>query len=1053
MSLNYKKLTPIEHVLKRPNVYIGNVTPETAELFLYNETSTLFEKKMVSFVPGLLKLFDEVLSNAIDHSKRTLKVPVTEIKVKISEGVISVYNNGTGIPLELNSENVYVPEMIFSELMTGSNYDDDSERYLVGTNGLGVKLAGIFSDYFKITCVTENKKYVQIFKDNLRFKSKPKITECKGKVLDSVNIEFKINTPYFGCEFPTDILISKAILSSCVLKDLKKYSVNGSSYKCKDLKVFYKKYFNIGNGNVNSNVVYIKSNDWEILLSPSCTKKEQISFVNGEQTLLGGKHVKYIFDTLTTGINKKYKTVNVTSSEISDVCSLFLIAEINQPSFDSQTKDYLNTPPSKFGKTPVLSDTFIKQFIASDMYSAILERQSQKQTAKLSKMDGKKKNKISGIPKLDDANFAGTKKSTNCTLYLTEGDSAKTFVISGFSVIGRDFNGVFPLRGKMLNAREATKKQLLENAEIANIKKIIGLEQNKVYTDTSSLRYSKICIVADQDLDGFHCLSLIFNMIHFFWPELLKLGFISYMNTALVKGTNVSGKRISFYSEKEYQKFTGKLKDVKYFKGLGSSTKIEAQESFKNPNLVKLNWSEACEKAILLAFQKSCIPDRKEWLTKYNVLEEPEERADTFDTFVNNKLVQFSSYDCVRSIPDLVDGLKPSQRKILFVVLKRNITSEIKVAQLGASVSEQTKYHHGENSLFGAIVNMAQDFCGSNNMNLLEPCGQFGSRLLSGSDSASPRYIFTRMNENTKYLFPRSDLGILDYKIEEGVQIEPIRFYPTLPVVLINGTQGIGSGYSTFVPCFNPEDIKVAIKCILNGTEPKKLIPWYKNFKGSIVPKGTNFEMTCEFQVKDDTIVITEIPVGTSITQFKELLESIESIVILKNNSTENSVYFEIKCTGSVNHITDLKVKLKLEKKISCDNMHLFHNGKLRKFDTPLDILKTFTADRIEFLKRKKEFDLKVLAESLEETEYFIRFISEIISEKIIVYKKTKKETTTLLLSHNYPEHIIPRLMSSNMYSFSEESILEYNQKKLKLEKELQVLKNNTPKDLFLASI
>jgi len=1037
----YSKLTPIEHVLKRPTVYIGSITPEIKTILNYNSGKLQYTEKTV--VPGLLKLFDEVIGNVIDQTNRKLKVPVTEIKVDINSDYISVYNNGTGIPFYENG--VCVPEMIFSELLSGSNYNDKEDRYLIGLNGLGIKLVGIFSEYFEIELVTNSQKYVQRFTDNLRTKSKIKITNSKKQ--DSVQVKFKLNTDYFKCDLPISEFITKCILLLPILNKDIKLTVNNIKYKTIELKTFISQFIEIP----KSEIIYFEQFDWKVAIFPGA--KKQISFVNGELTELGGKHVDYIFGLLAKEINGK-KKYSITASEIQNSCVLYLISKINQPQFNSQTKDYLNTSPSKFGISISIPNSFVNSFIKSSIFSSILEKKQDKENSKLSKLDGKKKTRIS-VPKLDDANFAGTKKSNDCTLFLTEGDSAKTFVVSGFSIIKRDYNGVFPLRGKMLNAREATKKQLLENSEISSLKKILGLEQFKKYTSTDSLRYGKICIVADQDLDGFHCLSLVFNMIHYFWPELLALGFISYMNTPLIKGT-FKGQRISFYSEKEYLEFKNNLTDIKYFKGLGSSTKLEAQECFKNSGktTVNLSWSDKCEKAVQLAFNKNCVLDRKIWLTNYNVLESPGTLANTFDTFINNKLVQFSSYDCVRSIPDLVDGLKPSQRKVMYIILKKNITKEIKVAQLGASCAEQTNYKHGENSLFGTIINMAQDYPGSNNMNLLEPCGQFGSRLLLGSDSASPRYIFTRMNENTKKLFLLEDLksDLLEYLVEENQTIEPIRFYPTLPIVLVNGTQGIGSGFSSNVPQFNPQDIIDAIKCVLNKKKPQKLVPWYRNFTGTIEPilDTNNFEMICKPKISGLKLIISEIPIGIGITNFKENLEELQTelnFIIKKNESTENSVYFELLFESKIN-IDIVMKKFKLTKKISLDNMHLFLNGKLKKFDTVLDILENWIKEKIKFITKKKKLILQEFSHDIHFLNYKIKFISDIISEKLIIFKKPKKEIYELM-TKDFPEDVIPKLLGMNILVFSLEEIkkLENQLKSLMQEKEL--LDSKSIKTLF----
>ena len=165
--------------------------------------------------------------------------------------------------------------------------------------------------------------------------------------------------------------------------------------------------------------------------------------------------------------------------------------------------------------------------------------------------------------------------------------------------------------------------------------------------------------------------------------------------------------------------------------------------------------------------------------------------------FINKEMIHFSIYDCERSIPNLMDGLKTSLRKILYSSFKKNLTTEIKVAQFSGYVSEQSGYHHGEASLNGAIVGMAQDYVGSNNINLLLPNGQFGTRLQGGKDSASERYIFTQLNQITRYIYRKEDDPVLEYLEDDGDPVEPRYYVPIVPMVLVNGGKGIGTGFST----------------------------------------------------------------------------------------------------------------------------------------------------------------------------------------------------------------------------------------------------------------
>ena len=370
---------------------------------------------------------------------------------------------------------------------------------------------------------------------------------------------------------------------------------------------------------------------------------------------------------------------------------------------------------------------------------------------------GKKQTKLKGIPKLEDANNAGTKNSIDCTLILTEGDSAKSLAVSGLGVVGRDKYGVFPLKGKVLNVREATHKQILENAEINNLIKILGLQYKKKYEsveDLKSLRYGRLMIMTDQDQDGSHIKGLLINFLHHNWPSLLRLPFLEEFITPIVKatkGTGASAKSLSFYSLPEFEEWKSNTENwptyrIKYYKGLGTSTSQEAKGYFSDMQRHRILFhhdGDQDDYAILMAFSKKHVEQRKEWLTSWMeeckrrrelglpelYLYEKDTKRVSYRDFVNKELVLFSNMDNERSIPSLMDGFKPGQRKVLFTCIKRNDKKEIKVAQLAGSVAEHSAYHHGEASLMGTIIGLAQDFIGSNNINLLLPNGQFGTRL------------------------------------------------------------------------------------------------------------------------------------------------------------------------------------------------------------------------------------------------------------------------------------------------------------------------------------
>ena len=448
--------------------------------------------------------------------------------------------------------------------------------------------------------------------------------------------------------------------------------------------------------------------------------------------------------------------MKITPAIIKDNLVFFVNSVIENPAFSSQTKDTLTTKVVKFGSSYKVNDAFIKKLMKSGIMNLAIQLAKVKEESQIKKQDGSKTVRLKGIPKLEDANFAGGKKSKNCALILTEGDSAKAFAMAGLAVIGRNNYGVFPLKGKLLNVREASVKQRMGNEEIANLSKIIGFKHNVDYKkdeEYDKLRYGKIIILTDQDVDGSHIKGLLINYIQCLYPGLVERnGFITSLSTPIVKAFKGKEEKI-FYNLTEYDKWKeGKTNwKIKYYKGLGTSTSKEAKEYFHNieSKLVLYKWSDDEDlNAITLAFEKSRADDRKKWLLNYDkdeILENSEKNV-SYENFINLELKHFSNDDNMRSIPCMIDGLKPSQRKILFGSYLRNLDKdEVKVSQLAGFVSDKACYHHGEASLMGAIVGMAQNYVGSNNVNILVPNGQFGTRLKGGKDSASPRYIWTQI--------------------------------------------------------------------------------------------------------------------------------------------------------------------------------------------------------------------------------------------------------------------------------------------------------------------
>ena len=758
LAHKYQKLDQREHVLKRPNMYIGNVDVDSCDTWVFNAEENKMEKRTLHYIPGLYKIFDEILVNAVDHCTRLKTIreddvnPVKNIKIAIDKatGWIEVFNDGDGIEVEKHPEHhIYIPELIFGHLLTSANYDDKEERTIGGQNGLGSKACNIFSKEFCLETVDARRKkiYKQTWKDNMSEKTTPEIKSCSKKPYTL--IRFLPDYAKFKQEGMSqdmyDMMVKRAYDTCAVTTSEVNVFLNGTKLEYKTFEKYVDLY--LGSKSEHPRVYEQIDDRWEVVASFNDDGGfQQVSFVNGIWTIRGGKHVEYMSNQLVKKLidyaQKKKKDIAIKPQYLKDNLIVFVKSVIVNPNFDSQTKETLTTPYTKFGSKPELSDAFIQKMFKTGIIEKAISIGTALDTKSLKKTDGKKRSTISGIPSLDDANWAGTSRSRECTLILTEGLSAKTMAIAGISVVGRDKWGVFPLRGKVMNVKDAATKKIYENQEISNLKKILGLESGKEYTTLEDLRYGRIMCMVDADDDGSHIKGLIFNLFHTLWPSLMcteGFEFMCSLVTPIVKVSKGKEKH-SFYCLNDHEQWkkannNGAGWTLKYYKGLGSASEEEAVEYFTNMRDVCYRWTSNAEgsspsnESLDLAFNKARADDRKKWLSTYDktrVLDYKDKEV-SYEDFIHKELIHFSNYDLERSIPNMCDGLKVSQRKIMYCCFKRQLwDKEIRLAQLASYVSEHSAYHHGEASLQMALTAMAQDFVGSNNINLLKPIGQFG---------------------------------------------------------------------------------------------------------------------------------------------------------------------------------------------------------------------------------------------------------------------------------------------------------------------------------------
>jgi len=1111
LSETYQSKTDKQHVLDNPDTYTGPMEMTEYDTFVYDEASQSIIAKKLEIIPGLYKLFDEGIVNCRDHVKRMESaiaakkenvLPVSKINISISDdGTITMRNDGNGIDIVKHPENdLWIPEMIFGHLRTSTNYNKDEKKIIGGKNGFGFKLVLIWSTWGKIETIDHVRglAYTQEFVDNLNEIKKPKITKSKRKPYTEV--VFKPDYKRLGMDNLTPDMINlfkrRVYDIAAVTNKSVKVSLNDVQIPVQN----YQKYVDMYIGSkAETKRIYESANDrWEYAVCLS--KKEefvQVSKVNGIFTSKGGKHVEYIMNQIVRKLSayiKKKKKIDVKAATIKEQLMLFVRCDIENPTFDSQTKDYMTTPISKFGSSCEVSDKFIDNIAKMGVMDAACALTEVKENNNAKKTDGTKTKSVRGIPKLIDANLAGTKDSDKCVLILCEGDSAKAGIVSGLSKEDRAYYGVYPLKGKLRNVRGEAPKCFADNKEINEIKKIMGLETKFIYTAETArkkLRYGKIVFMTDQDLDGSHIKGLGINLFDSEWETLLNIkDFMGFMNTPILKAKK-GNNELRFYNEGEYENWkkenaTSGWK-IKYYKGLGTSTSKEFKEYMEHKKIVHFASIDdtKCD-SIDMVFNKKRATDRKAWLEDYDreAIVDTNKEMISYDEFINREMIHFSKYDCERSIPNMMDGMKTSLRKVLYTAFKRKLKNEIKVAQFSGSVSETSCYHHGENSLNGAIIGMAQDFVGSNNINVLEPKGQFGTRLQGGADSASERYIYTNLNPLTREIFKEEDDIVLDYLNDDGTFVEPVYYAPIIPMILVNGSKGIGTGFSTDIMCYNVLHIIDYMDTKLKKTAKDiDILPYYQGFKGTISHiSADKYLIKGKYDIISATqIRITELPVGTWTDNYKQDLENMidkagtakkdKSKILITDYldmSTDKSVEIIVSLTrgvmnGLVAKETEygcnaLEKLLKLYTTKTTTNMHMFdEKEKLKKFDNIKDIIDHYMGVRYELYSKRKEYMITELTKEVSTLTNKARFITELLNDTLDLRHKKSVEVQAILKEKSYDtldnDETYKYLIKLPMDSVTTENVAKLLKEKGDKESQLKIINDTTETQMWLTEL
>lgn len=1033
---DYKALSEIDHVLHRPDTYIGSIqqVPRSNE-FIYDYINQKMLRCVVSVPQGFDQILREAGANVADNVFRSRENNIDPgiVEVQVTRDTITIRNGGCWIPVDIHPQvGVLVQEMIFGMLRTGSNYDDNKPRRLGGRNGLGVKCTNIFSTMFSVKCgdphlrrevniVWANNMSQIIHREVQENYSGPGYTE----------VSFKPDLARFGYSQIGDDAIMLFARSFAELGYTCKVPVffNGVEIKASTIEQFVGLFFEKGTNifvhreypegtqmvEKNKKLVPVDSRVQPFIEAAIVDAPDAgfvIAYVNGILSRKG-VHVNTVFDEVTSGIletiNKETKMIKM--SDVVKHVTMIMSYTCTNPTWKSQAKEELASPTPKVKIRPEDLVQIKKWKFVEKLYME-LEAKVNKELDKDSK-----RGKWAKVEKHRPAVWCGKPGlRTRAVLVLTEGDSAAAYPkkMCRFLPNGREIYGILPLRGKILNVRDAAVTEILDNDVIKQFKAVTGVKEGVDYTipqNYAELNYGHVLLMTDADADGKHIKGLILNLVACRWPSLLKIGYIMEYNVPVIRQV-YKGKIYPFYSIPDYNNFLEqipenerkRMPDPDYFKGLGTSTDDDIKRDLAAPKVFTFFYDEKAADILELAFGSKHADVRKQWILQYQHFNVESLNAKNISDFINYEMVEYAIENKDRSLPGL-DGLKLSQRMLAYFG-KKNFgekNHKEKLPQFVGYVAKNSAYHHGEHILIDTTVRMASTWIGTNNLPLFQELGQFGTRDSGGEDAASARYIFTAMSPLLDVILPEDFKAIQKFRVDEGKEQEPLFLHFVLPLAMINGSKGIATGFSTTILAHDPLDVSLWYKCRLNGMKPPMLVPWYRGFRGEIryrrkITKTgevkSEYVITGVYEIKrlnngTPVVHVTEIPVGVIISSYKTLLDKMQEDKIIdhyEDYSQDDYPNFLIYGMKEVDHKT-----LKLRKKVSATNMYMLNeNGTPVKFATTDDLMEAYYLKMIGHYQELKDYKLQDIQKKISEAEAKYRFYWDVANEVIKVWKQKK---------------------------------------------------------------
>lgn len=1013
---------------------------------------------------AIIGISKEVFDNATDNAERSRVEGIDPgiIEVEMTQNSMSLKNYGKHIPIVIHhKEGIWVPQMIFGVLLTSDNYDDSIARYKIGRNGYGIKLTNVFSIIFKIIVgdPVNKLKYTQVWQNGMLHVSEPIIERYDGPGFTQVI--FVPDFPYFY-EMNLGNMQQSDVAGLGFLDSMQGYFLSktmGMSYaaglpcKFNGIEFDYtdiEKYFECHMPNKDPLRKQIRwtsqdKND-EFIIADTPGVGFQVAFVNGTPVHQGehvNEYLRVIFEDLCTNFENIHKK-KVTVVHLKKHVSMVLRCKLDKPAFDSQIKKRLVKPKPK---------VVLPKKIQKDVMKWELEEELKKIFNVKTKKAVERQKQKTRVMKVNDAVMAGVPgESHKCTLILTEGETGCTLALKGNKYLpgGMQYNGVYPLKGKIMNIDRHNQDKVDANKELNDIMEILRADRNVDYSiaeNFAKLRYGKICFMCDADDDGQHIQGLGINFILTYLRSIAPFNFTLSLLTPIVDVRNIrSNQLLSFYYHKQFLTWQKNLLaaggnlvewEMSYKKGLGSWNTEDPilEKLFKVPAIITYCVDSETDDVLNLVFNKKMTNERKQWISAYDpnsqaVYVNPRPVTD----FFQEEFRSFSKMSVIRAIPRLMDGMKPVHRKVLYAMfLKFSRTGKhkmIKIPQFAGFVMEKSQYHYGQEALFETITIMGQRYLtGPNNLPLVLGEGNFGDRRQRGKDASPARYLKCGLHPIAYYVYRQEDWPLLKIQYDEGEPMEPEEMYPVIPMAIVNKTEGIGTGWSTKIPPHNP---LIVIQWVIAWVQEMKtkrhipkneltidvsskpdLIPYWKGYRGEIRRIANKphekFLNLGEFKEQMHTVYVTELPAETSIDTYKLWLakeeqvyeETPEKAILRTFDMHVEPPLVDFRINGMFGATLE---KLRLVKTISMSNMTLIDKDNIpRKFDYIYEILCTWCTDRLEIYEKRRLYKVGELEDRHRKTTLKYLFIMDVVEERLILKNRQKSEYIPYMKAKGYP--------------------------------------------------